>query len=290
MPRLRTNLAAVALACALWSPGAPAQAAPAAQVDLQALVRRAAENAIANGRDTSRLYRYRSTKETNSGKALRDMVETKQVILARTVRWNDRDLTTEERAKEDARLDAVVRSTEELKKKKAEQDADRKRTLQVVRALPDALIFKHDGTEVINGREALRLSFTPNPDFSPTAKETYGLKAAVGKLWIDKEHSQIVKMDAALTENVYIGWGILGHINKGGRLELEHSLVPGNAWRITKLNIEATGKVFFFKNIKVKNRQTAWDFRPVPSDLTVAQAVAALKQNGGTPVVSAATP
>ncbi|MEO5935750.1 MAG: hypothetical protein ABIP81_00910 [Terriglobales bacterium] len=274
--RLGTSLAVLALFCA---PPALAQVpnAPTKAMDAQTLVRRAAANAEAAGRDTGKLFMYRAARETNSGAAIRDMVETKDVILARTITWNGKVPPPEERAKEDARLDLLVTSADELRKKKAEQLADRKRTLQLVRALPDALRFEYDGTEMVHGREAIRLKFTPNPDFNPTSKETYGLKAAVGKLWIDKTYTQIVRMDAALTENVYIGWGILGHINKGGRLELEQSLLPGNAWRITKLNIEATGKVFFFKTIRIKQRQSGWDYRLVPNDLSIAQAVAALK-------------
>ncbi|MEO5935752.1 MAG: hypothetical protein ABIP81_00920 [Terriglobales bacterium] len=256
---------------------AQGQNAPTHAIDAQTLVRRAAANAEAAARDTSKLFMYRVAKETNSGAAIRDMVETKDVILARTITWNGQIPPPSERAKEDAKLDLLVVSADELRKKKAEQDTDRKRTLQLVGALPDALRFEYDGTEMVHGREAIRLRFTPNPAFRPTSRETYGLKAAAGKLWIDRAHTQIVRMDAALTENVYIGWGILGHIDKGGRLELERSLLPGNAWRITKLNIEATGKAFFFKTIRIKQRQSGWDYRVVPNDLSIAQAVAALK-------------
>lgn len=263
---------------ALSAPNVSAQV-PYAPSDAQALVRRAAANATSAAQDSSKIFIYRAAKETNSGSAVRDMIETKEVILARTITWNGKEPSAEERAKEDARLELLVTSPEELKKKQAEQQADRKRTLQLVKALPDALIFEYDGTEMFHGREAIRLKFTPDPNFNPTSRETYGLKAAAGRLWIDRAHTQIVRMEAALTENVYIGWGILGHINKGGRLELEQSLLPGNAWRITKLNIEATGKAFFFKTIRIKQRQSGWDYRPLPGDLTIAQAIATLKQS-----------
>ena len=271
--------------------GAPlrAQSPPAQSTDGKELVRRAAANAVASARDTSKLFVYRTTKETNSGVALRDMVETREVILARTITWNGRQLTAEERAKEDAKLNLLVTNSEELRKKKADQDNDRKRTLALVRALPDALIYRYDGTEVVRGREAIRLKFSPNPDFSPTTTETYGLKAAEGTMWIDKEQTRIVRMEAALTENVYIGWGILGHINKGGHLELEQSLLPGNAWRISKLNIEATGRAFFFKTINIKQKQSGWDYRPVPANLSVVQAIEVLKRPESVSAPRAAT-
>jgi len=218
------------------------------------------------------------------------MIETQNVILARTLTWNGRQLTANERFKEDAKLNLLANSAEELRKKQLEQEDDRKRTLQVVRALPDALVFRSAGIERLNGREAIKLTFTPNPNFNPSSKETYGLKAAAGSIWIDREQIQIVKMDASLTENVYIGWGILGHINKGGHLELEQKLLPGNVWRISKLNIEATGKAFFFKIIKIKNLQTAWDFQEVPKNLSIAQAVQSLRATDPNSLQRAATP
>lgn len=278
----------LAVWCVLWG-SAWAQIASAGG-DVQQLVRKASAHAAANAENTSHVFRYRVLKETNSGTALRDMIETREVILARTLTWNGRPLTANERFKEEAKLDLVVNSPEELRKKQAEQEADRKRTLQVVRALPDALIFRYAGVEKVNGRDAIKLTFTPNPNFDPTSKETYGLKAAAGTIWIDREQVQIVKMDAALTENVYIGWGILGHINKGGHLELEQTLLPGNVWRISKLNIEATGKAFFFKTIRIKNRQTGWDYQPVPADLSIAQAVQVLRTTEPNAVQRAATP
>ena len=45
-----------------------------AGVDAQGLVRRAAANAAAAAQDTTKLFRYRTNKETNSGMALREMI------------------------------------------------------------------------------------------------------------------------------------------------------------------------------------------------------------------------
>lgn len=269
------RLAAVWFFVAGMALNVTAQALP---MDAQGLIRRAANNATKAAQDTSGLFMYRVKKETNAGVAVRDLIETKDLILARTITWNNRELTVEERAKEEQKLQTVLSNANAQQKKKEEQDADRRRTLSLVRALPDALIYTFDGSELVRGREAHRLRFRPNPDFDPPTKESYGLKAAAGRIWVDKEQEQIVRMEAALTENIYIGWGILGHISRGGTLELEQSLLAGNKWRITTLNVNATGKAFFFKTIRIKQRMTGWDFRPVPTNLTLTQAVEILRK------------
>src|SRR5262245_15788103 len=79
---------------------APSMAPPQAD----ALLRKAVDNEIRAAQDNSARFRYTLSKETNSNRSVREMVETADGIVARTVTWNGRQLTSEERAKEDKRL------------------------------------------------------------------------------------------------------------------------------------------------------------------------------------------
>jgi hypothetical protein len=260
---------------------AASQAAPGmAPAQVNALVRQTIDNEIKATRDYSQLFQYRLEKETNSGKSLREMLETTDGIVARTITWNGRALTAEERAKEDDRLSLLVSNEEERKKKFKEQREDTERALQMLRALPDALLYEFAGRDNIRGRDTIRLHFRPNPQFSSSAKETYLFRAAEGALWIDVAAHRIVKLDGVTKNDVNIGWGILGHINKGGKILLEQSLVAEpNHFRITTLNIEAQGKVLLFKNIRIRQLQTATSFSPVDR-MTIAEAVKRLRGDG----------
>jgi hypothetical protein len=53
-------------------------------------------------------------------------------------------------------------------------------------------------------------------------------------------------------------------------------------WRLSKLVLEASGQILLFKSLTLKQRQSATDFRPVPSDLKIAGAVALLKKQNTT--------
>ncbi len=247
--------------------------------DPKALVQQAVNNEIQANNDTSRLYRYILRKETRSGVAVREMIETKDGIVARTITWNDRELTPEERAKEDEKLAKLGASAEEQHKKFAEQREDARQAIKMLEALPDALLYEYDGTELLNGRESIRLRFKPNPNFSSSAKETYLFRGAEGKIWIDKAAKRIAKLDGVTTAQVNIGWGLLGHIDKGGKVFLEQTMVgPSSQWRIATLNLDATGKALLFKSINIRQRQSARDFRPV-NPMTVAEAVDFLKKS-----------
>jgi hypothetical protein len=245
--------------------------------DPRALVQMTVENELKAAKDISSLYRYVLRKETKSGISVREMVETKDGIVAKTLTWNDRQLTPEERAKEDAKLAKLGSSAEEQRKKFAEQRQDASQAMKMLEALPYALLYEYTGTEPIRGREAVRLRFKPNPNFSSSAKETYLFRGAEGNIWIDTQAKRIVKLDGVTTRDVNIGWGLLGHIDKGGKFFLEQAKVgPEKDWRIITLNLDARGKALLFKTIKIHQRQTATDFRQV-APMTVAQAVDLLR-------------
>jgi hypothetical protein len=271
--------------------GANAQAAISA--DPVVLVRETVDREIRSARDFSFPYRYVLRKETNSGISVRQMLETADgMILARTITWNGKPQKQEDQVKEDQRLDQIATDSEERAKKLEEQRQDSGRAMKLLAALPSSSIFTWDGKEVVNGRETVRLAFKPNPDFSPDAKETYLLKAAEGKIWIDAASKRLVRISGATTDSVNIGWGLLGHIDKGGSFFMEQAIVPGGEsrgeFRIREMRIDAKGKALLFKTIRIKQHQSAYDFVPV-QPMTVAAAVQTLKQLGSNMTAAASS-
>ena len=250
------------------------------------LVRKAVDLEIAAAQDFSSPYTYVLRKESNSGVAVRQMVETQDgLLLARTITWNGKVPNEEEQAKEDKRLDRLITSADERAKKAAEQKDDAQRALRILRALPTSSLYTFDGRENIAGRDTIRLTFKPNPKFSPEAKETYLLKAAEGKMWVDAESNRMVRLDATITDSVNIGWGLLGRIDKGGKLFLEQALVKGGQWRLTQLRIDATGKALIFKSIRIKQHQSGSSYEPI-KPVSVAEGVAMLKRAAQTTTAS----
>jgi hypothetical protein len=267
------------IAILLTTLGAQSGQAPQSRQAADDLVRRTVNKEVADMQNPTDLWRYHLRKESASGSQTRDMVETKQGIVARTIAVNDQPLTPEQRAGDDARLAQLITDPQEQRKKQKEQNDETNRVLGLVRALPDALLYDFDGTEVVNGRNCTRLKFVPNPKFSPTTRETLVYKGTSGFLWIDTAAERFVKLDATLTDNVNIGWGgILGHINKGGHFVLGQTMVANNKWKLTTLILEATGKLLIFKSISLKQRQFGSDYKSVPPNLTIAEAVELLKK------------
>ena len=221
---------------------------------------------------------YRLTKESKSGNQVRDMIETKDGIIARVVSVNGRQLTASERAADDQRLENLANNPSEQARKRSDQQKELSRFLALIRALPDALLYTYDGTEQIDGRNTVRLKFRTNPAFHSTSLETVIFRAAEGYIWIDPLEKRIAKFDGTQTGEINIGWGLLGHIDKGSKLQLEQHRLDDGQWRLNRLALQGRGQIFFFKTVNMNQRQSAADFRLVPSDLTVSQAIDVLKK------------
>jgi hypothetical protein len=249
----------------------------AQNVDPLQLVKDAVANEIQDNLHPTDFWMYRLAKESKSGTQVKDMVETKQGIVARLIAYNGRQLTETERAADDKRLSDLAANPSEQQRKRDDQKKEQDRFLAIIKAMPDALIYTSDGIEPIDGRETIRLRFKPNPSFHTTTRETIIFKAAEGFIWIDAAEKRILKFDGLQTSDINIGWGLLGHIDKGSRLHLEQKRLAQGKWRLNRLDLEGSGQILLFKSLSLKQKQSASDFRPV-ADLTYPQAVELLKK------------
>src|SRR5262249_16168967 len=80
-----------------------------------------------------------------------------------------------------------------------------------------------------------------------------------------------------LFKDVSFGWGILGHLDKGGHFLVQQSDVGNGSWMITRMSLGFTGKVLLFKSINIVSDEVFDDFRRVADGTAFAQGVNMLK-------------
>ncbi|HET9280471.1 MAG TPA: hypothetical protein VFR24_00775 [Candidatus Angelobacter sp.] len=213
-------------------------------------------------------WRYRIHREDDKGSQDRDVIETKDGQIARTLLINGRPLTPQDRANDDARMKKLVQDASDRAKREKRLKDDSDRVEQMFKAIPDAFIFKYDGEE--NGQ--VRLTFFPNPHYEAPNRELQVFKSLSGKMWIDRAGGRLTRMDGTLFEDVTFGWGLLGRLNKGGTFSVIQSRVGDDHWEVVSLDVKMSGHAIIFKTINVKQMQRLTDFRRVSNDLTIAQA------------------
>lgn len=245
--------------------------------DPRALIRHAIENE-SKQEAAKHYFMSRDVKKKKNGDVeTREMVETPQVILARLVALNGQALNEDQKKKEDARLNRLINSPDELAKKKKEQHDDDQRVRRMVAAIPDAFNFEYVGTEPTPGGEIVTLKFQPNPNWDPPSRELSVYTGMQGVVKVAVPQYRLALMQAQLFKDVDFGWGILGHLDKGGDFMIQQGDVYNGHWDLTHMKLHFTGKVLVFKSLNIQQDETMSDFRPVP-EMNVAQALDRLKQ------------
>jgi len=266
----------------LLAPALHAQTEAAGPVkDPLGLVKRAVANEVKSSTNDPRML-FRVRKQTPKGVQTREYVETKDGTAGMLVAIDDKPLSPAERQQEIARLDQLLQNPQELRRKQKQQKEDSGRVIRMLQALPEAFNYTFKGRETgKNGNEVVRLNFVPNPNYNPPSREQQVFTGMNGFLLIDAKRERIARIDGTLFREVGFGWGILGHLDRGGRFVVEQGDVGSGLWETTHMQLAFTGRALFFKSINIQSVEDSSNFRRVPNDLTFAQGVDLLKKRDG---------
>jgi hypothetical protein len=149
----------------------------------------------------------------------------------------------------------------------------------VIELLPRAFLFEYTGPS--EGVQ-VRLSFRPNPAFTPASYEARIVHALGGTLVVNQRLKRLIEIDGQLIERVDFGYGLLGHVEKGGTFEIRREQVSETHWKTNLVEVHIQGKVLLFKNVTKDQRESRSDFRPVPQDISLAEAKVLLDQAANT--------
>ncbi|MBB5327077.1 hypothetical protein [Tunturiibacter gelidoferens] len=196
------------------------------------------------------------------------VVETDHGAVKRLIsRWG-RPLSDSEARIEDARVQTFIHDPSQLAKQKRDGMQDGKNAEELLRMLPDAFTWKVQSEDEKN----ITLHFEPNSKFSPPDMQGRVLGQMAGVLVVDKGQNRIVTISGKLTEDVTIGWGLLGRLRQGGTFRVERREVAPGLWQIVETHVHIEGKALFFKNIGQQQDEIQTDFVQVPHGTTLEQA------------------
>lgn len=267
--RLRNTLNLIPLWLAM-AVLAPAQSAPQPE-----LVQRALTNEVTGAQDLAHPMRYVLHKSSPRLTTTKEMVETRDGVVAMLVAVNDQPLTSADLAREQARLDGLLADPGKQRHRKQAEDDDTARALKVLRALPSAFVYRDAGPWSTGNSTVERFTFTPNPKYSPPDLETQVLTAMTGELWIDPAQARVVRLEGRVQQDVDFGWGILGRLYKGGWITIDQADV-GGSWRIVKFQMAMSARIL----VKTRNFDTTEiesQFAPVPATLSYRDGIAMLR-------------
>jgi hypothetical protein len=248
------------------------------------LVRKVVQNEIKASNDDSAHFLFHGTKTTPKGSTTKIYVETKDATAGLVIAYNDKPLTPEQRKDEEARVERFVDHPEELQKKREQEHENAERTMRIMRALPDAFLYEYAGEELgsdgigRSGVPLVKLKLEPNPRYDPPSRVEEVLTGMHGYILVDPVNYRIASIDGTLFKPVGFGWGILGHLDRGGRFVVHQKEVGDNCWEVSAMTLSFTGKILLVKNLSINSTEIFSAFERVPDDMTFAQALDRLKK------------
>jgi hypothetical protein len=248
------------------------------------LVREAANNEAASSTGPGLHFMFRDTKKGPQLSQTKLIVETREATAGMLIAQNGQPLSPGEQQAEEARLENYLHQPAELTKKRKQEKEDSERTLRILKALPDAFLYESIGTVNASpgighmGHPLVRLKFRPNPAYQPPTHVEQVLTGMRGELLIDPQEKRIAEIDGTLEKEVGFGWGILGHLDRGGHFLVDQADVGENQWEVTRMMLDFTGKILVVKHLSLHSNEEFSDFRVVPPDLTFAQGIELLKK------------
>ena len=235
--------------------------------DAKEIVRTAMQAELAADLNDHSRWRYRDDQRDGTN-TVSIVVETDHGSVKRVINRNGQPLSEAEVQVENQRVQSFIHDPAALAKQKKDGVQDGKTAEALLRMLPEAFTWKVQSEDA----EKITLHFEPDPNFSPPDMQGRVLGRMAGELVVDKGQNRIVTISGKLTEDVTIGWGLLGRLREGGTFRVERREVKPGFWQITETHVHIAGKALFFKNIGQQQDEVQTEFTQVPNGTTLEQA------------------
>ena len=183
----------------------------------------------------------------------------------RLLERDDKPLPADQGRKEQEKLDNAVarlgRETPEQKQRRLNAfQKDRRRQRKFLLEISDALNFRMEPDETINGQPVWVISGLPKPGYQARSREGRALLKIRGKIWIEKAGYQWVKVEAQTTATISFGW-FLARLNPGARLVFEQTRVNNEVWLPQREYLRGTGRVGLLKRLEEDDEITWSNYR-----------------------------
>jgi hypothetical protein len=266
---MRTVWVVIGILAAASAPCARA----AALEDARTLVREVVYNEQ-HDHDQHGYWRYWVAKHGQDGTQIEEQVETVDGTVSRVLLHNGQRLDAEGEQVEQAKLRTLLNSPAQQANLRQACREDDDKVGHVLALLPDAFVFQDAGVE--NGFRHLR--YSPNPNYSAHSIEARVFHQLSGDLWVDMRMKRLRRLEGHLDDNVNIGFGMLGRVNKGGWFRLVRTQVSADEWKTERLEVHMNGRALMLKTIGHEANEVRGGFEAVPARMSMTQGLHMLEQ------------
>ncbi|HZN11987.1 MAG TPA: hypothetical protein VFC61_09930 [Blastocatellia bacterium] len=172
--------------------------------------------------------------------------------LRRQVARNDQPLAPEDQAKEDRRIEKLIR---DIEKREAEGESqgrndkagppERDRRPATIADVLRASRLVNPRRERFRNRDVIVFDFEPLPGYKPQKDIEKIMGKTSGAIWVDVGDRQVVRVEARLVDSFKVGAGLLGAIKPGAAFVLEQDRINNEIWLPTYAEFNLAARALF---------------------------------------------
>ena len=125
------------------------------------------------------------------------------------------------------------------------------------------LTFKMARREVVDGRDAIVITFTPKPDAEPETREGRIAKSFTGSVWVDEVAREVIRIEAKAVDTISFGFGVIARLNEGSTVTLHRQPIDGAIWLPTSIRFAGEGRALLLRKLNVDQRIEWSEYRKV---------------------------
>ncbi len=257
---------------------AAAQQVPApAQSGLGPLIQQAVAYQLEDYHHSTWALRYRVHRVDGKEDTVRDLVESANGNVGRTIARQGQPLTPEQDALEQQRLRSLTPA--EMKHHSHGSENSDKYGLDLMRAMPSAMTYTlAPGQPQLPQfpTQQIVLDYTPNPQFHPANTAESLLTGVAGRLWLDARTHHLLRLELNITRNLNLALGLIARVYQGGTMVYEQRPVGGGHDAYSHIEINVTLRELMVKTVPYHSTLDTSEMTLLPSPPSLQDAVTML--------------
>ncbi len=260
----------------------PATPTTLSQQQIRDLIRLSADKGLENDkklRDYTYVERQEERRLDGKGQVKSTETKTYDVMeiygeqVQKQIAKDDKPLSAKDAQKEDEKIQKLIdkrnsESESDRKKRLEKEEKEREDERQFVREVADAYDFKFVGIQKLEGRDNYVIDGDPKPGYQPVRKEAKILPKTRFRVWIDKDDSQMKKLDVQFIDTVSFGL-FLARLHKGSRVVIEQTRVNDEVWLQQHIAVKVDARIALLKDFNVDVDVTDHDYKKFRTDTKI---------------------
>lgn len=183
---------------------------------------------------------------------------------------NGKPLSAAEMSAQDAKLQQEIAKRQhetpaQHRERVAAYTRERRQDNALLQQMMKAMDYRLAGEDTVNGRRCFVLEGTPRPGYRPISRNTKVLKGMRGKMWIDEQQYQWVKVEAEVFRPVAFGL-FIAKVEPGTKFTLEQAPVRGGLWLPSHFSMQVRAQVLWYWAHNSSDDETYSHYVPASQD------------------------